>query len=76
MSTKIQINCCPIAISNNFATTDESTPPDKPNNTLSRPTSFFISAILFRENSFIVHDDGHLQMLLQNLSKIFFPCVV
>ena len=47
LSTKTQVRFLPIARCNSIATTEESTPPDKPKITWSSPICFFIFAIAF-----------------------------
>src|SRR4051812_43497210 len=50
LSTNIQCRLAPMAWCSNTAATDESTPPDNPNTTLSSPNLAFSSAIVVSMN--------------------------
>ena len=62
-----------MAFCNNTPTTDESTPPERPSNTLPSPTNSRISWILISMNFSIVHDPCAPQMSKTKLRNMSLP---
>ena len=73
--TKMQWRFFPIALCNNTAATEESTPPDKPNITFSSPIFSFNSATVLSTKASGVHDCSILAILTKKFSKTCFPSV-
>ena len=65
-----------MALFSNIAVTDESTPPDSPNNTFSFPTCSLISFTLCSIRSPIFQSFLHLQIRDTKLPKISRPKLV
>ena len=76
LSTNTQVNLSPIARCNNIATTDESTPPERPKITSSSPTWAFIFAIASSMIDDEVHNFSHWQISTTKFSKMRKPCLV
>ncbi len=74
LSTKTQVSWSPMALCNNAATTDESTPPESPSNTLSLPTWARTLAMLSSIIWAGVQSASQPQISSTKCSNIRMPC--
>ena len=76
LSTKMHVSCLPIAFARRAATTEESTPPERPQMTFLSPTCSLILAIWMSMKLDIFHDPWNLHSWNRKFLRISWPCGV